>query len=81
VLRRRGKAQWLEPDDARVRGPIVLHPPTDAKAIVQGEDELAWIGIVIGASYLFFLVFEQPFMKSAGKRDRQRQDAAPMPVT
>jgi ribonuclease R len=24
VLRRRGKAAWLEPDDARIRGPIVL---------------------------------------------------------
>src|SRR5689334_18581391 len=28
VLRRRGRALWLEPDDTRVRGPIVLHPPT-----------------------------------------------------
>jgi len=25
VLRRRGKSTWLEPDDSRVRGPIVLH--------------------------------------------------------
>jgi len=41
VLRRRGKAQWLEPDDARVRGPIVLHSPADSKALVQGEDGAA----------------------------------------
>jgi len=25
VLRRRGKSTWLEPDDSRLRGPIVLH--------------------------------------------------------
>jgi ribonuclease R len=25
TLRRRGRSAWLEPDDARVRGPIVLH--------------------------------------------------------
>ena len=25
TLRRRGKSAWLEPDDARLRGPIVLH--------------------------------------------------------
>jgi ribonuclease R len=41
VLRRRGKAQWLEPDDARVRGPIVLFPSADSKGIVQGEDGAA----------------------------------------
>jgi|SRR5579872_2031880 len=29
VLRRRGKSAWLEPDDARVRGPIVLPRPID----------------------------------------------------
>jgi ribonuclease R len=34
VLRRRGKALWLEPDDVRVRGPIVLKPG----GAVQGED-------------------------------------------
>jgi ribonuclease R len=38
VLRLRGKGQWLEPDDARVRGPIVLHPPSGSKGLVQGED-------------------------------------------
>lgn len=32
VLRRRGKSSWLEPDDARIRGPIVL-----SKA-AEGED-------------------------------------------
>ena len=26
VLRRRGRSMWLEPDDSRVRGPIVLQP-------------------------------------------------------
>lgn len=34
VLRRRGKALWLEPDDVRVRGPIVLKPG----GAVEGED-------------------------------------------
>jgi ribonuclease R len=29
VLRRRGKSAWLEPDDARVRGPIVLTSEMD----------------------------------------------------
>jgi ribonuclease R len=41
VLRLRGKAQWLEPDDARVRGPIVLHAAAGAKALVSGEDGAA----------------------------------------
>jgi len=27
VLRRRGKSAWLEPDDSRLRGPIVLTTP------------------------------------------------------
>src|SRR5689334_14882052 len=26
VLRRRGRSAWLEPDDSRIRGPIVLGP-------------------------------------------------------
>jgi len=30
TLRRKGKSAWLEPDDARVRGPIVLPRPVDA---------------------------------------------------
>ncbi len=30
TLRRRGKSSWLEPDDARVRRPIVLTRPIDA---------------------------------------------------
>jgi ribonuclease R len=34
VLRRRGRSAWLEPDDSRVRGPIVL--PSDIDA--QGAD-------------------------------------------
>ncbi len=33
VLRRRGRSQWLEPDDTRVRGPIVI---TDAQ--VSGQN-------------------------------------------
>jgi ribonuclease R len=37
VLRRRGKAMWLEPDDSRLRGPIVIHP-TDALLPRDGED-------------------------------------------
>jgi len=31
VLRRRGKSAWLEPDDTRVRGPIVLTGDVDLK--------------------------------------------------
>jgi len=31
VLRRRGKSAWLEPDDTRIRGPIVLGGEVDAK--------------------------------------------------
>jgi ribonuclease R len=30
VLRRRGKSAWLEPDDTRIRGPIVLPSDVDA---------------------------------------------------
>src|SRR5438105_1219237 len=33
VLRRRGKSAWLEPDDTRLRGPIVLSDPGK-----QGKD-------------------------------------------
>jgi ribonuclease R len=36
ILRRRGKALWLEPDDARVRGPIVLGARGEGG--LQGED-------------------------------------------
>ncbi len=32
VLRRRGKSAWLEPDDTRIRGPIVLSSATDKTA-------------------------------------------------
>jgi ribonuclease R len=39
VLRRRGKAMWLEPDDSRIRGPIVLHPSeAGTYAARDGED-------------------------------------------
>src|SRR6202044_3132275 len=31
VLRRRGKSAWLEPDDARIRGPIVLTGDLDIR--------------------------------------------------
>jgi ribonuclease R len=31
VLRRRGSAAWLEPDDARLRGPVVLAPHGDGR--------------------------------------------------
>ncbi len=34
ILRRRGKSAWLEPDDTRVRGPIVLTSEIDTK---EGE--------------------------------------------
>lgn len=37
VLRRKGRACWLEPDDARIRGPIVLN----AKATRNEEDGAA----------------------------------------
>jgi ribonuclease R len=36
LLRRRGKSAWLEPDDTRVRGPIVLAPRDGAP--IPGED-------------------------------------------
>jgi ribonuclease R len=40
VLRRRGKSTWLEPDDPRVRGPIVLPRSVDTEAGAgnSGED-------------------------------------------
>ncbi|HMI87524.1 MAG TPA: ribonuclease R [Polyangiaceae bacterium] len=39
VLRRRGKAMWLEPDDSRLRGPIVLHPSSSGALLARdGED-------------------------------------------
>jgi ribonuclease R len=39
VLRRRGKAMWLEPDDSRLRGPIVLHPSSTGTFLPRdGED-------------------------------------------
>jgi ribonuclease R len=40
VLRRRGKSMWLEPDDSRLRGPIVLHPSSSPGGYVppDGED-------------------------------------------
>lgn len=31
ILRRRGKSAWVEPDDARVRGPVVLSRALDAQ--------------------------------------------------
>lgn len=31
ILRRRGRSTWLEPDDARVRGPVVLPTASDGK--------------------------------------------------
>jgi ribonuclease R len=42
ILRRRGKSTWLEPDDARLRGPIVL-PETKAKGAATGKDGQAAI--------------------------------------
>src|SRR5450432_4050314 len=45
VLRRRGKAHWLEPDDARMRGPIVLRPPQDGRAPLEGEDGAAAVAL------------------------------------
>ena len=38
TLRRRRNSQWLEPDDARLRGPIVLLP-----SAIQGKDGVAAI--------------------------------------
>jgi ribonuclease R len=39
VLRRRGKAMWLEPDDTRLRGPIVLHASSTGTFLPrEGED-------------------------------------------
>ncbi len=41
----------------------------------------AGLAFILGSSYLFFRVFEQPFMQSPGKRAKGQRDAAPMPVT
>src|SRR5688500_536141 len=39
VFRRRGKAMWLEPDDSRLRGPIVLHASSAGPFLPRdGED-------------------------------------------
>jgi peptidoglycan/LPS O-acetylase OafA/YrhL len=41
----------------------------------------AGLAFVTGTSYLFFRVFEHPFMQSANKSARRQRDATPMPVT
>ena len=41
TLRRRGRSLWLEPDDTRIRGPVVLVPAADpnvAIAVREGSD-------------------------------------------
>src|SRR6185369_12608640 len=43
VLRRRGKALWLEPDDTRVRGPIVLAARSGAFLGEDGQAAVARI--------------------------------------
>ncbi len=42
TLRRRGKSAWLEPDDARVRGPIVLTGPV----ALAGDDGAAAVAAI-----------------------------------
>jgi ribonuclease R len=42
TLRRRGKSAWLEPDDARIRGPIVLH----GHEAIAGEDGAAAVASI-----------------------------------
>jgi ribonuclease R len=42
TLRRRGKSAWLEPDDARVRGPIVL----TGEAALAGDDGAAAVASI-----------------------------------
>ncbi|WP_438026137.1 ribonuclease R [Sorangium sp. So ce233] len=39
VLRRRGKSAWLEPDDGRVRGPIVIVPREKGGPLVPADAE------------------------------------------
>jgi ribonuclease R len=48
VLRRRGKSAWLEPDDARVRGPIVLTGDLDVRGPEgnSGEDGEAAVAAI-----------------------------------
>jgi ribonuclease R len=46
TLRRRGKAVWLEPDDTRVRGPIVLREAR-AGGVRGGEDGEAAVARII----------------------------------
>ncbi|MCC6555721.1 MAG: ribonuclease R [Polyangiaceae bacterium] len=45
VLRRRGRSAWLEPDDNRVRGPIVLSP-REPGGRVEGEDGAAAVATI-----------------------------------
>lgn len=43
VLRMKGASQWLEPDDQRIRGPIVLRPAlTGAPTPPQARAERSW---------------------------------------
>lgn len=44
ILRRRGKSAWVEPDDTRIRGPIVLVEARDGKA---GEGNSGEDGMVV----------------------------------
>jgi ribonuclease R len=46
VLRRRGKAAWLEPDDTRIRGPIVLRQPKEG-GLRDGEDGEAAVARIV----------------------------------
>ena len=45
VLRRRGRSAWLEPDDGRIRGPIVL-APREPCGRIEGEDGAAAVASI-----------------------------------
>ena len=45
ILRRRGRSAWLEPDDGRVRGPIVIRP-SEPGTPIDGEDGAAAVATI-----------------------------------
>jgi ribonuclease R len=46
VIRRRGKSAWLEPDDSRIRGPIVLRKPDGDAAPPEAVDGAAAVATI-----------------------------------
>jgi peptidoglycan/LPS O-acetylase OafA/YrhL len=55
----------------------VLHPLGAENAIIFGFLMTLGLVLILGASYLFFRVFEEPFMRAA----KRRAVPAPVPAT